>query len=114
MRTIRIAIAAGVVVITTVSGIAVAYSSSSSDDPPSEMRQEADFTRDHLDAAAVSRADAERAAAGRHEGTISDTHLEDEEGQGLRWEVKVDDGQTLWEVQVDARSGSVVSDQPDD
>jgi uncharacterized membrane protein YkoI len=30
------------------------------------------------------------------------------------WEVKPDDGTRVWEVQVDAHTGKVVSDQPDE
>jgi hypothetical protein len=41
-----------------------------------------------------------------------DTHLQDE--GGLRWETRVDDGSTVWEVQVDPDTGTVVSDQRDD
>ena len=41
------------------------------------------------------------------------THLENE-GGGLRWEVKTDDGSHQWEIQVDAGSGSVVSNQPEE
>src|SRR5829696_7185239 len=60
----------------------------------------------------VSAAAAERAALSRHDGRTFDTHLQDEDG--LRWETKVDDGVTVWEVQVDPQTGAVVSDQPDE
>ena len=114
MRTRHYLIAGCVVAAATVGGITVAASSSSSPDSAAEQREEADFTRAHLGDAEVSRNAAEEAALGRHRGSVSDTHLQDEEGQGLRWEVKVDDGDTVWEVQVDAHSGRVVSDQPDE
>src|SRR4051794_18398895 len=76
-------------------------------DSASERQSEARFTDGHRADAVVSQADAERAASARHSGTITDTHLEDE-GDGLRWEVKPDDGTQVWEVQIDARSGVVV------
>ena len=91
-------------------GAAVAASTR---DPEPERQQEARFTEQHRAAAAVAQADAERTALVRHAGTIVETHLEDE-GRGLRWEVKADDGRQVWEVQVDAATGAVVSDQLDD
>ena len=82
-------------------------------DPPAETRSEARYTAAHRAEAAVSQADAERAAQRARPGRVFDTHLE-REGHGLRWEVKTDDGTTVWEVQVDAASGRVVSDHPDE
>jgi len=82
-------------------------------DTTGDQEAEAAFTEAHRGEAAVSQADAERAALGAHPGRLSDTHLENE-GHGLRWEVKSDDGATVWEIQVDARSGRIVSDHPDD
>ena len=91
-------------------GIAVA---STGGDPASERQREARYTDQHRADAAVSQAEAERTALAAHAGTVGDVHLENE-GGGLRWEVKPDDGRQVWEVQVDAASGKVVSDQPDE
>jgi uncharacterized membrane protein YkoI len=84
-------------------------------DPAPERRNEARYTESHRAKATVTQADAERSAQARHPGTlVNDTHLESEGGHGLRWEVKPDDGHTVWEVQVDAATGKVVSDHPDE
>ena len=61
----------------------------------------------------MPQAQAEQSALARDPATIVDSHLQDE-GDGLRWEVKPDDGAHVWEVQVDAATGAVVSDQLDD
>lgn len=53
------------------------------------------------------------AALKAHPGTATDVHLENESGT-LVWEVKPDSGGTLYEVQVDAMTGDIVSDQLDD
>src|SRR5436190_19172174 len=82
-------------------------------DSSSERDSEAKYTEAHRADVRVSQADAERAATAARPGQVSNTHLESE-GQGLRWEVKTDDGHQVWEVQVDANSGQVVSDQPDE
>jgi len=108
-------VAVGVLVVaasTIAGGVAVAASRKGAD-PEREQRKEREYTQAHLADAAVTQAQAEQAAAATHIGTLSDTHLESE-GHGLRWEVKVDDGRQLWEVQVDATTGTVVSDKPDD
>ena len=95
-------------------GGGVAYAATSGKtDPAAEREAEARYTEAHRAEAAVSQADAEKAAVALHPGTIIDTHLE-KEGHGLRWEVKPDDGTQVWEVQVDAATGAVVSDQLDD
>jgi uncharacterized membrane protein YkoI len=82
-------------------------------DPAAERQAEAAYTEAHRTQVPVSQSDAESAALAVHPGAIVDVHLQDE-GQGLRWEVKADDGTRVWEVQVDATSGRVVSNQPDD
>ncbi|MDQ1695157.1 MAG: Peptidase propeptide and domain [Frankiaceae bacterium] len=95
------------------SGIAVASASSGNPDPASEQNAEASYTASHEADAAVTRAEAIATATNAHPGTVSDVHLENE-GEGLRWEVKPDDGTSVWEVQIDAATGKIVSDQPDD
>lgn len=82
-------------------------------DPEPERAEEAAYTQQYRAEAAVSEQQAVAAALARHPGTVVDVHLEDE-GHGLVWEVKPDDGQQVWEVQVDTRTGAVVSDQPDE
>jgi uncharacterized membrane protein YkoI len=93
-------------------GAALAATNHSAD-PPAERQAETRYTDAHRGEATVSQTEAESAALARHSGTIIDTHLEDE-GHGLRWEVKPDDGTRVWEVQVDAHTGNVVSDHADD
>lgn len=109
----RIAIAAAVVAIGVAAGGAAVATNRTQTDPEHERNAEARYTEAHRGDAAVTQADAERAAAARHPGTVTDTHLESESGS-LRWEVKPDDGTTVWEVQVDAQTGRVVSDHPDE
>jgi len=104
------------VVITVVAGIGIGVAVAAGGghtDPTPEQNQEAAFTRDHLASARVTKEQAVAAALARHPGRASDVHLEDE-GSGVRWEVKPDDGRQVWEVQVDASTGAVVSDQPDE
>src|SRR3954451_5065335 len=79
----------------------------------SEQSAEAAYTAAHRAEASVPEADATRMALARHPGTASDVHLENE-GHGLRWEVKPRSGTQTWEVQVDAQTGQVVGDQPDE
>jgi uncharacterized membrane protein YkoI len=74
---------------------------------------EAAFTAAHRHDAAVTQAAAEAAAQRTRPGRLFDAHLEDE-GHGLRWEVKSDDGRRVWEVQVDATTGAIASVQPDE
>jgi len=93
-------------------GAGIAAAAGHDTDPPAERQAEARYTAAHEDDAAVTRAQAEKAALARHDGTAFDTHLQDE-GR-LTWEVKVDDGSQLWEVNVDAQTGRVVSDQRED
>jgi uncharacterized membrane protein YkoI len=74
---------------------------------------EAAFTAAHRDEARVTQAQAEAVAHREKPGRLFDTHLEDE-GHGLRWEVKSDDGQQVWELQVDATTGAIASVQHDE
>jgi uncharacterized membrane protein YkoI len=113
MKAPKLVAAASLVAVAVVGGGAAVAASGSGPDPVSETNSEAAYTRAHLGDAAVSAADAEAAAAARHAGRVFDTHLENE-GHGLRWEVKVDDAGTVHEVQIDAQSGAVASDQLDD
>ena len=94
-------------------GIGGAAAAATSRDPASERNSEAEYTAAHLAQARVSPTDAERAAKSEHAGSAFDTHLENE-GAGLRWETKISDGDRVWEVQVDAASGRVVSSQPEE
>ena len=82
-------------------------------DPASERNAESKFTDAHRGATMVSQADAQRAAKQARPGRAFDAHLEDE-GAGLRWEVKTDDGTHVWEVQMDSATGAVVSNQPEE
>lgn len=77
-----------------------------------ESRNEASYTRAHRSDAQVSEQAARATARARHVGLVVDSHLQNE-GR-LVWEfVIVNHGQRS-EVQVDARTGKVTSDQPDD
>jgi uncharacterized membrane protein YkoI len=99
--------AAGVLVAAT-AGFTYAAAGSSR-----EQSQEAAYTAQHRAEAAVPESAAVDAALARHPGRATDVHLENE-GHGLRWEVKPQSSGQTWEVQVDARTGQVVSDQPDE
>lgn len=94
-------------------GIGGAAAATTSRDPVSERNSEAAYTAAHRSEARVSPAEAERSARSEHRGSVVETHLENE-GAGLRWETKVSASSGVWEVQVDAGSGRVVSSQPDD
>jgi uncharacterized membrane protein YkoI len=74
---------------------------------------EAAYTQAHRADARTTQAEAEAAAQQAKPGRLFDSHLQNE-GEGLRWEVKSDDGTTVWEIQVDASSGRVVSVQHDE
>src|SRR3954463_1551042 len=78
-----------------------------------EQSSEAAFTSAHRAEASVPESAAIQTALARHPGTAADVHLENE-GHGLRWEVKPQSGGQVWEVQVEAHTGQVVSDQPDE
>ena len=95
-------------VVAVVVGSAAAAAAGGADD---ELKQEKAYTQTHLGDATVSEAQATSAALARHPGAASDVHLQDE-GDGLRWEVTSEGAGRSWEVQVDARSGAVVGDQP--
>ncbi len=82
-------------------------------DPPAEQRVERQYTAAHATDAHVSQSDAERRATAVRPGRLVESHLETE-GNGLRWEVKTDDGTQVWEVQLDPATGRVVSNQPDE
>jgi uncharacterized membrane protein YkoI len=111
-RSHKHALTVGAVAVVAASSAGFTYAAASDNDGP-ERASEATFTDAHRSAAAVSETSAVTTALARHPGTATDVHLEDE-GGGLRWEVKpVADGQ-VWEVQVDAQSGQIVSDQPDE
>jgi uncharacterized membrane protein YkoI len=102
--------ALGLVAALSTGGVATA---ASRHDPAGERQSEASYTDAHRSDATVSQPAAEKEALALHRRTATDTHLENE-GHGLRWEVKPDDGHQVWEVQVDAHTGKVVSDHLDD
>jgi uncharacterized membrane protein YkoI len=80
---------------------------------PAELRVQEAFTQLHQDEARVTQAEAEAIARRTHAGSVVSIHLEDD-GPGLEWEVEVDDGQALWEVNVDAQTGNVIDSEADD
>ena len=81
--------------------------------PAGERSDEASYTATHRAEAAVPESNAVGTALARHAGSPTDVHLENE-GHGLRWEVKPQSGGQTWEVQVDAQTGQIVSDQSDE
>jgi uncharacterized membrane protein YkoI len=95
-----------------VGGAALAARTPDNDDP-AELRTQEAFTRAHQDKAGVTQAEAEAIARRTHAGSVVSIHLEDD-GSGLEWEVEVDDGQSLWEVNVNAQTGSVNDSEADD
>jgi uncharacterized membrane protein YkoI len=101
---------AAAIVLAAGAGTAAFASTNPKPDPTSERAAERRFTDAHRDDVPVSQASAEQIARRLHPGTVVDTHLEDE-GHGLRWEVKTDDGTQLWEIQLDPTSGVVASDR---
>ena len=82
-------------------------------DPQSEQRAEAEYTDAHRGGVHVSQADAEQFGRAARPGVVVESHLESE-GNGLRWEVKTDDGAHVWEVQLDPNTDAVVSNQPEE
>src|SRR4051795_8488890 len=111
-RPIVIALAVGTV--TAVTGAGVAFAAGSrTPDPAAERAEEAAYTQSHRSQAAVAEQDAVDTATRTHPGSVVDVHLQDE-GTGLVWEVKTDDGSQVWEIQVDAASGAVASEGLDD
>jgi uncharacterized membrane protein YkoI len=110
MRKAAVAITiAAVTSLTTAAAVSASTGSSSTTERDAEIA----FTDAHRQDATISQADAEKAATDVHKGTTSDVHLETED-KGLVWEVKVDDGSRVWEVQISATAGKVVSDQPEE
>lgn len=77
-----------------------------------EAADEAAYTQAHRAEAVTTEKAATQAATARHPGTVVDTHLQNE--GTLVWELVMSSGGARWEVQVDARSGEVVSDQTDE
>jgi len=77
-----------------------------------DQRSEKAYTDSHRSKVAVTEQQAIAAAKARHAGTVIDSHLQNE--KGVRWEVRIDDGSRVHEVQVDPTTGAVVSDQLDD
>ncbi len=83
------------------------------EDDPAELRTQEAFTRANRDKAGVTQAEAEAIARRAHAGRLMSIHLEDD-GSGLEWEVEVDDGRAVWEVNVNAQTGSVLDSEADD
>jgi uncharacterized membrane protein YkoI len=107
MRKAAVALAiAAVTSLTTAAAVSASTGTSSTTERDAEIA----FTNAHLKDATISQADAEKAATDAHEGASSDVHLESED-KGLVWEVKINGGSQVWEVQIGATSGKVVSDQ---
>ena len=77
-----------------------------------ESRNEASYTHAHRSDAAVSESAARSTARARHAGRVVDAHLQNE-GR-LVWEFVIANHGQRSEVQVDARTGKVTSDQPDE
>ena len=103
------ALVGGLAALAVAAGVGgAAMAAGNAPDPPAERRSEAAYTDAHRAEAAVSQATAEQAARAVRPGAVVESHLESE-GHGLRWEVKVDDGTKVWEVQLDPSSGAVVS-----
>jgi uncharacterized membrane protein YkoI len=92
---------------------AAAVSASTGTSSTTERDAEITFTNAHQKDATISQTDAEKAATDAHKGATSDVHLESED-KGLAWEVKVDNGSKVWEVQISATTGKVVSDQTEE
>ena len=111
MRRTVIGVAVAGAVAAVVVGSTAATAATAAGGTADEVKQEKAYTQAHLGDATVSESQATSAALARHPGTASDVHLQDE-GDGLRWEVTSVDAGRSWEVQLDARSGAVVGDQP--
>jgi uncharacterized membrane protein YkoI len=115
MRTRRklIVLVAAVAGAGVVAGGAALAARTPDNDDPAELRAQETFTQANQEKAAVTQAEAEAIARRAHDGKVASIHLEDD-GSGLEWEIEVDDGQSLWEVNVNAQSGSVNDSEPDD
>ena len=82
-------IVAGLVLAVSAGGAGAAFAAgAAAEDPASEQADEAQYTQQHLGEAKISEQQAVAAALTRHPGQATDVHLQDE-GDGLRWEVKV-------------------------
>jgi uncharacterized membrane protein YkoI len=79
----------------------------SDDDSPAESRSELAFTKAHQDEATVSQDEAEAAALEAQPGMVLESELE-AGGNGLIWEVEIDDGTGIHEVTVDAQTGEIL------
>lgn len=108
-----IGIAAAAAISLGAAGVAAAATTSKNTDPASEQTAERHYTAAHSRNAAVGQARAERLAQQARPGSIVESHLQTE-GDGLRWEVKTNDGRHLWEVQLDPTTGAVVGNQADE
>src|SRR4051812_3902084 len=99
-RRTKAIIISGVAAAAVTAGLGSAAVAARAGDPPAEPRSEAAYTDAHRSEAGVSQSAAEAIARDVRPGAVVDSHLESE-GQGLRWEVKTDDGTRVWEVQID-------------
>lgn len=79
----------------------------SDDDSPAESRSELAFTKAHQDEATVTQDEAEAAALEAQPGTVLESELE-AGGDGLIWEVEIEDGTGIYEVTVDAQTGEIL------
>jgi uncharacterized membrane protein YkoI len=113
MRRKRTLLLAGVVAAGVVAGGAALAARTPDNDDPAELRAQEAFTRTHQDKAGVTQGEAEAIARRAHDGKVASIHLEDD-GSGLEWEIEIDDGQSVWEVNVNAQTGSVNDSEPDD
>ena len=110
MTNMRKAAVATTIAIATSLTSAAAVSATTGTSSTTERDAEVAFTDAHRQDANVGPAEAEKTASTAHQGTASDMHLEAED-KGLVWEVKIDDGTKVWEVQISAATGEVLSAQ---
>ena len=75
-------------------GVAAAATTSRNTDPASEQTTERLYTAAHSSEAAVGQARAEHLAQQARPGSIVESHLQTE-GDGMRWEVKTNDGRGM-------------------
>lgn len=102
-------IIAGALALTTLTGTGAALAG----DKANEAAQERAYTKAHRSQAATTQQAATATATARHSGRVIDTHLQTEK-RSFVWELVIADGSHRWEVQIDAKNGRVVSDQPDE
>jgi uncharacterized membrane protein YkoI len=100
-----------VIVLVVVGGVGLATARIAQD---AQRRAEAQFTKEHMDEADISQARAEEIAVNVRSGEVVQSHLEDDESGGLVWEVQVRNDEDLWEVGIDAQTGSVVRQGPEE